>query len=78
MLIWFILVGAVLYACCAGLRWNANTSSGKKRDHDTEAREAAVRASNATEALGYRGPPVVPPVGEWLAGQLGLARRRLG
>jgi hypothetical protein len=61
---WFILVGVVLFACCAGLWWNADTSRGKGRDDDTEAREAAARASSATAALGYRGRPVVPPVGE--------------
>jgi hypothetical protein len=78
MLFLFILVGAVLFACCAGLWWNASTSRGQRRDDDPEIRQAAVRASSATAALGYRGPPVVPPVGVWMAGQLGLARRRLG
>jgi len=77
MLFWFIIFGAVLFACCAGLWWNPNTSRGQRRNDDTETREAAVRASSAAAALGYRGPPAVPPLGEWLAGQLGLARRRL-
>jgi hypothetical protein len=77
MLFLLVLVGAALFAFSAGLWWNASTSRDPRRDDDPDVREAAVRASSATSSLGYRGPPVVPPIGVWLAGQLGLARRRL-
>jgi uncharacterized integral membrane protein len=45
----------------------ANTSRGLRRNDETETREAAVRASSATAALGYLGPTAVPPVGECAA-----------
>jgi hypothetical protein len=47
------------------------------RNDSTEAKHAAAQANNATAALGYGGPPVVPPLGEAVAGLLFLARRGL-
>jgi hypothetical protein len=74
MLLWSIL----LLVCGAGL-WYEHKHGSRVlvRNDSTEAKDAAAQANNATAALGYGGPPVVPPLGEAVAGLLLLARRGL-
>jgi hypothetical protein len=64
MLLWSIL----LVACGAAL-WYEHTHGNRVlvRNDNTEARDAA----------GYGDPPVIPPLGETVAGLLFLARRGL-
>ena len=77
-----MLFGSSLEQSCSrvALACGGTQAPQEARDVTTIRRSERLLSerARAAAALGYRGPPAVPPVGVWLAGQLGLARRRLG